>query len=203
IQNFGLQVQAGFIVGFDNDPLSIFHTQIKFIQESGIATAMVGLLNALRGTRLYHRLKDENRLLKDVTGDNTDCSINFIPKMQHETLVDGYKKIINKIYSPNHYYERVRTFLREYRPLDKRAAFQLRLEHLNAFFKSVLILGVVGKERFQYWKLLIWTMYRRPKLFSLSVTLAIYGFHFRKVFENHVRNSSLSLSVPESTLPPL
>jgi len=203
IQHFGLQVQAGFIVGFDNDPLSIFHTQIKFIQESGIVTAMVGLLNALRGTRLYHRLKDENRLLKDVTGDNTDCSINFIPKMQYETLVDGYKKIINKIYSPKHYYKRVRTFLREYRPLDNRTVFQLRLTHFNAFFKSIIILGVVGKERFQYWKLLIWTMFRRPKLFPLSVTLAIYGFHFRKVFENHVRNNSLSLSVPESTLPPL
>lgn len=184
IQKFGLEVQGGFIVGFDNDPPSIFQSQIKFIQESGIATAMVGLLNALRGTRLYHRLKKENRLLKDITGDNTDCSINFIPKMHLETLIEGYKKILQKLYSPKHYYERVKTFLREYKPLQKRA-FHFKFMHLQAFLKSMLILGVIGKERFQYWKLLIWTMFKRPSLFPLSVTFAIYGFHFRRVFESH------------------
>ncbi|MBI5049458.1 MAG: B12-binding domain-containing radical SAM protein [Nitrospirae bacterium] len=185
IQRFGMEVQAGFIVGFDNDPPSIFHTQIRFIQESGIATAMVGLLNALRGTKLHQRLQQENRLLKDATGNNTDCSINFIPKMHHETLLNGYKKILKKIYSPSNYYKRVRLFLREYRPFQKRALFQLRTEHFGAFFKSTLILGVMGKERFHYWRLLFWTMFKRPALFPLSVTLAIYGFHFRKVLENH------------------
>lgn len=184
IQKFGLEVQGGFIVGFDNDPPSIFQSQIKFIQESGIATAMVGLLNALRGTRLYHRLKKENRLLRDITGDNTDCSINFIPKMHLETLIEGYKKILQKLYSPKHYYGRVKTFLREYKPLQKRA-FHIRFMHLKALFKSIVILGVVGKERFHYWRLLLWTAFRRPSLFPLSVTFAIYGFHFRKVFESH------------------
>lgn len=185
IQQFGFEVQGGFIVGFDNDPLSIFQSQIKFIQESGIATAMVGLLNALRGTKLYHRLKEENRLLKDDTGDNTDCSINFIPKMHYETLVEGYKKILRRLYSPKLYYERVKTFLKEYRPLQRRE-YHVRFMHFKAFFKSIIILGVIGKERVQYWKLLLWTMLRRPSLFPLSVTLAIYGFHFRKVFENHL-----------------
>jgi len=184
IQNSGLEVQGGFVVGFDNDPPTIFQSQIKFIQESGIVTAMVGLLNAIRGTRLYQRLKKENRLLKDVSGDNTDCSINFIPKMHYETLVNGYKRILKKIYSPAHYYERVKSFLKEYRPLQKRA-FHFRFMHIKAFLKSILIIGVIGKERFHYWRLLLWTMFRRPRLFPLSVTLAIYGFHFRKVFENY------------------
>jgi len=62
IQNHGFEVQGGFIVGFDSDPLSIFKSQISFIQKSGIVTAMVGLLNAPAGTRLYQRLKEENRL---------------------------------------------------------------------------------------------------------------------------------------------
>ena len=112
IQGNGLEVQGGFIVGFDNDPLSIFERQINFIQKSGIVTAMVGLLSALPGTKLYQRLKKEDRLLKVPSGDNTDFSINFIPKMNVETLINGYKKILNTIYSPKYYYKRVITFLK-------------------------------------------------------------------------------------------
>ena len=116
IQNHGLQVQGGFIVGFDSDTPSIFERQIEFIQRSGIVTAMVGLLNAPRGIRLYERLKKENRLLRDPTGDNMDFSTNFMPKMEWSTLIDGYRRILDSIYSPRLYYERIRTFLREYRP---------------------------------------------------------------------------------------
>jgi hypothetical protein len=104
----GLEVQGGFIVGFDSDPVSIFRSQINFIQKSGIVTAMVGLLNAPRGTKLYQRLKKENRLLSDMSGDNTDFSLNFVPKMNKETLVKGYQQIVRTIYAPNQFYERVR-----------------------------------------------------------------------------------------------
>ena len=185
IQQSGLQVQGGFIVGFDNDPLSIFEGQIRFIQNSGIVTAMVGLLNALKGTRLHLRLEKENRLLKDVTGDNTDCSINFIPKMNYETLISGYKRIVNTIYSPKNYYERVRTFLKEYQPLQKKM-FRFRLRYLGTLFSSVLVLGIIGKERLYYWRLFFWTAFRRPRLFPLAITFAIYGFHFRKIFEKNL-----------------
>jgi len=184
IQKFGLQVQGGFIVGFDNDPPSIFEKQIKFIQKSGIVTAMVGLLNALRGTRLHQRLEKENRLLKDVSGDNTDCSINFIPKMRYETLINGYKKILKTIYSPNNYYERVSGFLKNYKPSQKKT-FRFRFSYLGALFKSMLFLGIIGKERFHYWRLFFWTIFKRPRLFPLAITFSIYGFHFRKIFRNY------------------
>ena len=119
IQKSGLEVQAGFIVGFDNDPLTIFDTQIKFIQKSGIVTAMVGLLNAIPRTRLYERLKEENRLMRDPSGDNTDFSINFVPKMNYEVLINGYKRILKTVYAPKHYFERVKTFLKDYTPPKK------------------------------------------------------------------------------------
>jgi len=190
IQQFGLEVAGGFIVGFDNDQPSIFERQIEFIQKSGIVTAMVGLLNAPRGTKLYKRLAKEGRLLKDASGDNTDFSINFIPKMDYEILIKGYQKIISRIYSPKPYYERVRRFLREYKPFQKKAfRFQLRYLHfryLGAMFKSVLFLGIIGKERVHYWKLLFWTMFRRPLLFPLALTFAVYGSHFRKIFGNYL-----------------
>ena len=181
IQNCGLQVQGGFIVGFDSDPLSIFRSQINFIQKSGIVTAMVGLLNAPRGTRLYQRLKKENRLLQDISGDNTDCSINFIPKMHYETLINGYKHILDTIYSPRPYYERVKTFLREYRPQKVNRVSQLRFYHITALIKSIWFLGVREKGRRYYWKLFISTLVKRPRFFPLSISLAVNGFHFRKI----------------------
>jgi len=185
IQQRGMQVMGGFIVGFDQDPPSIFERQISFIQNSGIVTAMVGLLNAPRGTRLYKRLHKEKRLLSDITGNNTDCSINFIPKMGYETLVDGYRNIMKTIYAPRHYYKRIRTFFREYKPLNN-TPITFRFSYLKAFLKSLWLLGIQGKERFQYWRLLASTLFKRPRSIAVAVTLAIYGFHFRKVFEGEV-----------------
>ena len=179
IQKAGLEVQAGFIVGFDNDPSSIFDRLIKFIQESGIATAMVGLLNAPKGTKLYRRMETEGRLVRTVTGDNTDFSINFVPKMNTEDLVSGYRSVLKTIYSPKHYYARVKTFLKEYRPAPLQR-FRLPYSHIRAGFVSVFRLGIVGRERFQYWKLLSWSLFNRPRLLPQAITLSIYGHHFRK-----------------------
>lgn len=182
IQQSGLQVQAGFIVGFDSDSPSIFERQIRFIQESGIATAMVGMLMALSGTKLYQRLVREGRLLEVASGNNTSISTNFVPKMKMEQLVDGYRTIIETIYTPKNYYRRVITFLKNYQPLQK-GGVHFKPLYLIALLKSMLILGLLGKERFQYWKLFFWSLFRRPRLFPTAITLAIYGFHFRKIAE--------------------
>lgn len=182
IQRFGFQVYGGFIVGFDHDPLNIFEKQLEFIQKSGIVTAMVGLLIALRGTKLYQRLKNEGRLLKEGSGNNTDCSLNFIPKMPPEKLINGYKKLITTIYAPDHYYRRVREFLKEYRPFHQ-TPVRINLCDLEAFFKSIFLIGIFGKERRHYWKTLGWSLLKCPQCFPLVVTYAIFGFHFRKIFE--------------------
>jgi len=184
IQRFGLEVQAGFIVGFDSDPPLIFERLISFIQKSGIVTAMVGLLNAPRGTRLYQRLVNEGRLLKDISGNNTDLSINFIPKMSYQMLINGYKKVLQTIYSPKYYHERILTLLRNLESSQKKK-FQIRLCHLEAFFKSIWFLGISGKGRIYYWKLFFWSLFRSPQFFPLAITFAIYGFHFRKIFRNY------------------
>ena len=179
IQEFGLEVQGGFIVGFDNDPPSIFEKLTGFIQESGIVTAMVGLLNAPKGTKLQKRLENEGRLLTDFNGNNTDFSINFIPQMNHKTLLDGYKKILDKIYSPKYYYARVTKFLKDFKP--KKKVFHFNLSYILALFKSMYKLGMLGEERIYYWKLFFWSLFRKPQLFSLAILFTIYGFHFRKV----------------------
>ncbi|HXV21798.1 MAG TPA: B12-binding domain-containing radical SAM protein [Desulfuromonadales bacterium] len=182
IQQAGLQVHGGFIVGFDSDPATIFDKQIRFIQESGIVTAMVGVLTALRGTRLYQRLEREGRLLKDSSGDNTAIDINFVPRMQPEALIAGYRKILDTIYAPKQYYRRVIQLFQEYRPRPQ-GKFHLQQGHLGALFKSMLFLGVIGRERFHFWKLFFWSLLRKPRLFPLAITYAVHGFHFRKVAE--------------------
>ena len=180
LQNHGLQVQGGFIVGFDSDPASIFRAQIDFIQNSGIVMAMVGVLMAPPGTKLYKRLKQENRLLPGGTGDNTDGSTNFIPKMGHETLIRGYQHVVDTIYAPKPYYERIRTFLREYKPGNTKR-IKISILHLLALLRSTWVLGVQERGRVHYWKLFVWTLLRKPRTFPLSMTLAVQGFHFRKV----------------------
>jgi len=182
IQRAGLQVHGGFIVGFDSDPPSIFDRQILFIQESGIVTAMVGLLSAIRGTRLYQRMAREGRLLGDDTGNNMDSNLNFIPRMEVKALIDGYRSILDSIYSPKNYYPRVIMLLTEYQPMHL-GKYHLQRGYVGALFKSILFLGVIGKERFHYWKLFFWALIRKPRLFPLAITYAIYGFHFRKVAE--------------------
>jgi radical SAM superfamily enzyme YgiQ (UPF0313 family) len=180
IQESGLEVQGGFIVGFDNDPPTIFDKLTNFIQESGIVTAMVGLLNAPKGTKLEKRLLKEGRLLNDFTGNNTDFSINFIPKMNPEVLMDGYKKILNTIYSPRYYYARVTRFLKDFQP-QKKKIFHINFSYVQALIKSIFKLGFAGEERFYYWKLFFWSLFRKPQLFSLAILFSIYGFHFRKI----------------------
>jgi radical SAM superfamily enzyme YgiQ (UPF0313 family) len=184
IHRYGLQVMGGFIVGFDSDTPSIFQRQIDFIQKSGIVTAMVGLLQAPPGTRLFERLTREKRVFTEFSGDNVDGRTNIVPAMGLDKLIDGYRAIMEQIYSPRLYYQRVRRMLGELKvpaqtiPND----WQRKL----AFWRAGLRLGVLEKERFQYWSLLAWTAVRRPRLLPLAVTLAIYGFHYRKIYEVHI-----------------
>ena len=185
----GLEVQGGFIVGFDSDPQNIFESQISFIQQSGIVTAMVGMLNAPRGTKLYQRLKKENRLLGESTGDNTDFSVNFAPRMGREALTSGYRRVLTAIYSPSQYYARLATLLREYRPVTHKR-WRLRPVDLEPFLKSVWYLGIKEKGRGYYWRLVTSTLFRRPGSLTTAITLAIYGYHFRKLVEGHCRGTT-------------
>ena len=179
LQGNGLQVMGGFIVGFDNDTPGIFERQVEFIQKSGIVTAMVGLLQAPYGTRLYERMEKEGRLVKEMTGDNADGTTNILPRMGSDTLKSGYHRLMDEIYSPSGFYARVKTFLTVYNPVN--APVKLHAEEIYAFFRSMWKLGVVGKERGEYWRLFFWTLLKYPRKFALAITLTIYGYHFRTI----------------------
>lgn len=185
IQSYGMEVMAGFIVGFDNDPEDIFDRQIKFIRESAIPLAMVGLLAALPDTQLWRRLEKEGRLLDVSTGNNTDCSLNFIPKMNRNHLVEGYKSILRNIYSPREYYRRALDCLSRFgaNRADKRGT--TAAADLRAFLRIVVTLGIRDRSRLQFWAYLYRLIRFFPKDFAHGLTLAAMGYHFRQITEKY------------------
>ncbi|MGA1875120.1 MAG: B12-binding domain-containing radical SAM protein [bacterium] len=180
IQNQGIEVAGGFIIGFDNDQPDIFERQIQFIQKSGIPLAMVGLLTALPNTQLYRRLEKEGRLLEDSTGNNThDLHLNFKPKMDMNTIIHGYKQIISHIYNPRVYFDRCLNFLRNVHP-HQNSARRVRMEEVLAFFRSLIKQGLSSYGH-HYLGYLIKAMVIEPSMFPEAVRQAIMGFHFFKI----------------------
>lgn len=180
LQKNGMIVSGGFIVGFDHDTANIFDEQANFIRSSGIPSAMVGILNAPIGTKLFKRLKAENRLLENFSGNNMDCSINFIPKMKYDVLMRGYSKLIHTIYSPKEYYERIKDFLNVYqRP--NWMPNKLTTDEIKAFFRLLWKIGIREKGRKHFWKLFVFSLFKYPKKFPVAMTFSVYGFHFRRI----------------------
>ncbi|HYH83946.1 MAG TPA: B12-binding domain-containing radical SAM protein [Pyrinomonadaceae bacterium] len=182
IQSYGLEVMAGFIVGFDNDPEDIFERQINFIRESAIPLAMVGLLTALPDTQLWRRLKREGRLLKESSGNNTEGSLNFVPRMDTARLVEGYQRILRTIYSPAEYYQRALDCLSHLTqgPEPRRSRFT---DDVKAFVRVAVALGVRDPARAEFWRYMKSAVTTHRRNFAHAVTLAAMGYHFRKLTE--------------------
>lgn len=176
IQDYGLEVMAGFIVGFDNDPEDIFDRQVEFIHESAIPLAMVGILLALPGTQLFRRLMKEGRILDEGHGNNMDVRLNFIPKMNAQKLVQGYRDILKRIYTPDAYYERALRFLERYKhPNHRPRVFSDYLALARSFIKQ----GVLSESRTSYWKYVAKAAVKYRKQFDTAMTLAVMGYHFQ------------------------
>jgi radical SAM superfamily enzyme YgiQ (UPF0313 family) len=184
IQSSGIQVMAGFIIGFDSDDVSIFQKQFDFIQESGIITAMVGLLQAPFGTRLYDRMKADGRIIEEMTGDNADGTTNLRTKMDQLTLIKNYRKLMKELFSPVPFYFRIRTFLTHFRPLPMPVS--LTKNDFLALLKTVWFMGITGPDRKEYWALIWWILTRMPSKFAMAITLTVYGYHFRQVAKLHL-----------------
>ncbi len=184
IQSYGMEVMAGFIVGFDHDPEDIFERQIRFIRESAIPLAMVGLLTALPDTQLWRRLKQEGRLLHESEGNNTEASLNFVPHMDATRLIEGYRSILRAIYNPAEYYRRALeclSHLRQDKPEPRRSTF---LNDVTAFVRVALALGIRDPARIEFWRYLRRAITYHRQNFPHAVTLAAMGYHFRKLTED-------------------
>lgn len=177
IQRMGMEVSGGFILGFDGDPETIFDRQIRFIQQAAIPTAMVGLLTALPKTRLHTRLAKEGRMLGRSGGGNThELELNFVPKMDTRTLLEGYKRVLAEIYEPRRYFARCLDMLRRLRPA-KHASRRVRLMEIHAFAYS-LVRQTFSTYVLHYWLYLLRSLWSRPCASAEAVAMAIKGHHF-------------------------
>ena len=185
IQSYGMEVMAGFIVGFDSDPEDIFDLQINFIRESAIPLAMVGLLTALPDTQLWRRLKKEGRLLHESSGNNTEGSLNFVPRMDTARLVEGYKRILSTIYSPAEYYKRALDCLSHLTQGPEPRKTRLTSD-LAAFARIAFVLGLLDGARMDFWRYMKSSLTEHRQNFAHAVTLAAMGYHFRKLTRSYV-----------------
>lgn len=187
IQNKGMEVTAGFILGLDGDRKDAFDSQIEFIQQAGIPMAMVGLLSALKGTDLYNRLQKEGRLLEESSGNNLSISLNFKTEMERQTLIDGYKRVLSTLYDPTlkNYFDRCLVMLRNVKqpPHRKSRVGKAELMALVKSLKRQLFSLKQGPAYFQFIREVVKI---DPKLFPEAVRLAILGYHFEKTTNQQI-----------------
>ncbi len=182
IQRHGIDVMGGFILGFDSDGEDIFDRLAEFIQSSAIPIAMVGLLQAIPGTRLYRRLVEEGRILAAGTGDNMAIQLNFLPHMNASSLVEGYRSVLSRIYSCEAYYERVTSFLAQCQSpnlIPHRAS--LSFSHLRALLASLFRQGILDRHRLTYWRFVLTAATRYRRSFGTAMTFAVMGYHFQRI----------------------
>ena len=179
IQSKGIEVTGGFIIGLDGD--TEFDSHINFIHEAGIPRAIAGLLTALKETDLWHRLKQENRLLVESTGNTTDMSLNFVPEMPREKLIAEYQRVVSTLYDPTlkNYFARCLTLFK-HMPHTPHNVRPIRKEELLAFTRSIQR-QLFSRHGLEYARYLVKVLTNYPKMFPEAVQLAAMGYHLEKL----------------------
>jgi radical SAM superfamily enzyme YgiQ (UPF0313 family) len=191
IQQYGIEVMGGFILGFDTDREDVFDRMVEFIQKSAIPLAMVGLLQAMPGTQLFRRLRSEGRILNSGGGNNVACDLNFIPRMDAARLVEGYRSVMKRIYSHEAYYERVKLLLSRCHPT---STGRVTYSNLRALVSSIVRQGIIGRGRLSYWKFMLTTAMRHPRSFGVAMTLAVKGYHFQIMTRRLLEETAIELT---------
>ena len=185
IQQRGMQVQGGFILGLDSDDEGVFDAQIDFIQETGIPVAPIYLLTAVKGTDMYERMKSEGRLLEAPLGTNA-MPLNFKTELEYGTLIDGYKRVIATLYDPSleNYFSRCLTLFKHLKPVRHLRKPRSRTEIDAAFM--VVRRRLSAKQLPAYSKFIAKVSKDYPGMLSDAIYLAAMGYHFEKISRQQI-----------------
>lgn len=186
IYQHGMVVNGGFIMGFDNEKTTIADKMIEFVQDTGITLTMLGTLYALPNTQLTRRLKKEGRLFEEgsdpdeETGiDQLSSGLNFLTKRPRLDILKDYTKVVEYIYQPRRYFERViYTALNikvnyKFKPTLKESLFYFR-----SFLRVTAKLGFKGLTAKHYWKMIFLVLFKNIKGIEAAVNLAAMYIHF-------------------------
>ena len=185
IQNTGMQVQGGFILGLDGDDESVFDAQISFIQETGIPVAAIYLLTALKGTDMYNRLETENRLL-DVSVGTSSMTLNFQPEIDPSVLIEGYQRVTTTLYDPSleRYFQRCLKLIEHLKPVPHLSKPRTEM----AVYADIMGLRRLLSEHQlpAYLRFIAEVSKRYPRMLPKAIDLAAQGYHFEKFTRQQV-----------------
>jgi hypothetical protein len=173
----GLDVWAGFILGFDADDPEVFDEMIGFVEDAGIAYAMVGLLMALPGTALHARLVREGRLRPEAASGDQFAMTNVVTRLPAAELALGAARVLEALYDPTRYFARCHEHLRHFEPAPGPAA-RPTAEDVAVVARSLWQQGVRGRYRGSYWRFLARVLRESPHKLPLALAQACAGHHF-------------------------
>ncbi|RKY84893.1 B12-binding domain-containing radical SAM protein [candidate division KSB1 bacterium] len=189
IHSYGIVVNAGFIIGFDNEDNQIADKMISCIQDSGVCMVMLGMLYALPNTQLTKRLKKEGRLFEndsiitdnDIGIDQLTGGLNFITERPRIDILKDFIRIIKYIYNPENYYKRVISTALNLRPANKyRPGIRKILKIGKAFLKVCGKMGFNKITGWLYWKMIFTVLFKNPVAIEPAINLSAMFIHFYK-----------------------
>ena len=172
----GLDVWAGFILGFDNDGPDSFDQMIHFIQNASIPYAMVGMLSALPNTPLYARLEKEGRLRPELSGDQFGLT-NVVTRLPAAQMLAGYRRVLETVYNPEVYFRRCMDNLARWKPVAG-SVRPIGQRDLACAVRALWGQGITGRYRGAYWQFLRWVMRNCPEKLGRAIAQGAAGHHY-------------------------
>ncbi len=195
IQEAGLEVTGGFIVGSDKDKPDVFDKLFDFIQKTGIVIPMPGLLGALKGTKLYNRLEEEGRLRGTGSGNNTHAlEFNFDPKLDEKFLLKGYTELLRKLFDSKNYYDRCRVLYSRFGK--HKAQKRVNASGIRAFFNAMYENLIARPDR-EFVKYAHETLVKNPRQFPEVIASAVKLHHFKTITDATISLSNYRTKVDE------
>ncbi|HGY5536040.1 MAG: B12-binding domain-containing radical SAM protein [Prochlorococcus sp.] len=199
----GIRVMAGFIIGFDGEKDGAGGRIVDFVTRTGIPAAMMGMLQALPNTALWHRLEKEDRLIQDkdaAKGVNQTNLLNFKPTRPIRDIANEYVEAFCALYEPNAYMDRVYSYYLKMGPPRWKAAAKLPTWiDIRALTIVIWRQGIKRNTRSRFWRYMLGMARQNPAMLEQFLVVLAHNEHFleyRAIVQQQIREQ-LELLPPE------